>query len=648
MSSSDLGNDEERVQDFFNAIHGYGPFIYSLHCESTFEDIKEAYERVFENLKQNPKLLEQYVRSALDRPWFERMLETLGSAETKAVDAAISINKSGIYKIKYDKVHNEEEIKILSSQDVVSLDYIQTIKESSDSKRDMNKHLGLNDLKDLYNWLMLIVRKEKPQEAAPVDGFERTIRNIETLASYFVSLYNSGCSFFHGWSVVIRTISSQRSLPAIEVHFGGTHFDPLVSSNDTCDFDLSSLCLSMESIKRKWESYVFDTRKKHSALNFFNGQQLRILCSSLAQSQFTNDTALFYLQTLNANLTFEKVQAVLDDYKEQQCEEERAKTDSIHDSCDSDDSSETVDEASRLIGVLEALKKYRYDETLAKAALFMTGFTTESEALNWIIDNQDENEVAIENHARQFDQHYASLAPTENTKKSDQDEPLFSHLAHNVERRFDSYLSKQNQLQGLINLQQLDFILRGCIGEVVKANEFMPRHMKNGQPNLVVCRSRSDILPQVVSMYRFILIHSLPEYTQILMCSSDTTSEEVEIFVLRALQDRNSKVYSMVFADELEINCVHYLEKLLFEKLNDVARTYKLVVFVRDETSPVSEFLEKFKTKLEAESTACIRQYICANLKTGANKIDIYKSRLITSTQPSSGSTFSFSFQLLY
>ena len=611
LSSTDLGNGEERVQDFFNALNGYRPFIYDLSSESTFDDIKEAYQGVFENIKENPKLLEQYTKASKDSAWFERVLETLGSAETKAVDTAVHINEGGTYRIKYDKLFSENDFETLTTQDVVTLDYIPRIKENFDSKEsNVSKHCTLNDLKDLYNWLMLIVRKEKPEEALIVDTFERTFHNIETLASLFVSLRHSGCSFFHGWSAVVRTTSPQKTLPVIEVHFGVRFLEPLVSSSETCDFDLSQLCMAMESMKRKWENYVFDMRSNHSALNYFNGQQLRVLCSSLAEPQFTNETALFYLQMLDANISFENVQVILDEYDEYQDQVERNRPDSVCESAENDDietAEVPVDEVSRMIGTLEALKMHGWNENQAKAALYMTGFTSESLALNWIIDNQDEDDLDFESYSLLFDQHYASLASTGNYENSHtEDGPPVSYLAHNIEKRFDEYLkmSQQNRVGGLINLEQLDFILQRCIKEPNKTNQLLPIHMKNGKPNLVVCKSRAEILPQVLSLYQFIHSDSLPKYTQVLMCSSDTNSEELEVFVLRALKDPNKKVYSMVFADELDVNCANHLENL-FEKLRDVERTYKLVVFVHDETSPVVEVLERLHINFAAMKFAC-------------------------------------------
>ena len=97
-----------------------------------------------------------------------------------------------------------------------------------------------------------------------------------------------------------------RNEPSLEIHFGGKDLKPLHGFCAETNADLSDLCSVLESIKMKWQDYVFRMRTQHPVLNRFNVQQLKVISTSLAKAKRTSEPveeiALYYMRSLNEKL----------------------------------------------------------------------------------------------------------------------------------------------------------------------------------------------------------------------------------------------------------------------------------------------------------------------------------------------------------
>ena len=448
-----------------------------------------------------------------------------------------------------------------------------------------------------------------------------------------------------------------RNEPSLEIHFGGKDLKPLHGFCAETNADLSDLCCVLESIKVKWQDYVFRMRNKHPILNQFNVQQLKVISTSLAKAKRTlepvDDVALYYLWSLNMKLSAFDIQRYIDEIGE---ENEMGTDDSDEDmDVDQQDGVSNlakitdeacVDKRSELLSIISSLKEeFDDNEVLAKAAVQATDATGYDDALNWVIDNQDGEDI-IETLAAKFDEYYDSLELEETENDSSSMDVLDAQSVHRefsakLEKLFDGYLLdlKENALSDFMNLYQVGRILSRCTKEQTLDDDSkrMPGHLKPGRLHLIVCENRKNLLPQVLSLYRFSNRQRLPDYSQVLLCNFRTTIQELEVFLLRSTLDPQCRVYSIAFADDLTANCADHLEKLLFETITGNTNKYNLVVFCCDESSQVSVILEKHQSKLGCESDEALRNYICENLRNEANEVDEYRARLVTSTQPSSG-----------
>ena len=656
LSAGEVLYDIERVKFFHDAVFGYAPFIYDLGPGCNFDNVRKAYKKVFGTLKKDKDLPYKYADSARNQSWFEKALETQGSVEKSSLEKALLINKSGEYSISYKPSRDNDKV-LISVEDVISLKYEEKTGSSSENNEQLKeRYLTLSELRDLLSRLMLIVGREKHEQAQNVDTFITTFQNIERLAAAFVVLFNSGCSFFQNWRALVRNRPG-RNEPSLEIHFGGRDLKPLHGFYAETNAELSDLCSVLESIKVKWRDYVSRMRTKHPILNQFNVQQLKVISASLAKAKRTlepvEEVALYYMRSLNDKLIALDIQRFIDESGEEN-EMEVENLDGDMDVDQREDVSNLakitdeacVDKRSQLLSIISSLKEdFGDNETLAKAAVQATDGTGYDDALNWIMDNQDEEDL-VETLAAKFDEYYNSLQLEETENDSSimgvlDPQSVHREFSAKLEKLFDGYLLdlKENALSDFMNLHQVGRILSRCTKEQTPddGSKRMPGHLKPGRPHLIVCEKRKDLLPQVLSLYRFGNRQRLPDYSQVLLCNSRTTIQELEVFLMRSTGDPECRVYSIAFADDLTAKCGDHLEKFLFETMTDNTNEYNLVVFCCDESSQVSVILEKYKSKLGCESDEDLRNYICENLRTKTNKVDEYRARLVTSTQPSSG-----------
>ena len=280
MYAGEWAYELDKVNCFHDAVLGYAPFLFELNSHSSSSEVQAAYKKVFAKLKVDPRLPEKYEDSARHLLWFEEALDSHGSTETSSIETASKINNSGEYIVTYAPVSNTTRKVIIKTEDAVKLQY-------KEAKTEEIEKMNLDELRELLSRLMLIAGKDRQDIAESVSFFTMTFQYIEWLASSYVALYNAGCPFFNTWSVRIKTkwnenISNDSNI--VQIKFG-ERGNSLFSNSCETIVELSSLCIVMESIKTKWEDYVFAMRCQHPVLNEFNIQQLSTLCSGLTKKK---------------------------------------------------------------------------------------------------------------------------------------------------------------------------------------------------------------------------------------------------------------------------------------------------------------------------------------------------------------------------
>ncbi|XP_072028883.1 E3 ubiquitin-protein ligase rnf213-alpha-like isoform X2 [Amphiura filiformis] len=142
------------------------------------------------------------------------------------------------------------------------------------------------------------------------------------------------------------------------------------------------------------------------------------------------------------------------------------------------------------------------------------------------------------------------------------------------------------------------------------ASEFHT-YFKENRPNLVICKER-DVFTTVLSFYRGSV---LPTQEEILVCSTDTTVEEVSLLWRRSIADSsNQRIFCLVHAERLEYNVSVECANLLHE-LTQKPTGCRLVVVCSLEEEHHSHMvtkLDQFRVELPSQiwSTKGIQQYL--------------------------------------
>ncbi|XP_034268690.1 E3 ubiquitin-protein ligase RNF213 [Pantherophis guttatus] len=108
----------------------------------------------------------------------------------------------------------------------------------------------------------------------------------------------------------------------------------------------------------------------------------------------------------------------------------------------------------------------------------------------------------------------------------------------------------------------------------------LPQGLHTRQPNLILC-PRSEILVSTISIYMNSPEEMLPSYDEGLLCTPQTSYEQVELFMRRCLTPNNKekKIYTLLFADELSYDVSYKLEELYQNLHLKHSSDYHLVIF---------------------------------------------------------------------
>lgn len=125
--------------------------------------------------------------------------------------------------------------------------------------------------------------------------------------------------------------------------------------------------------------------------------------------------------------------------------------------------------------------------------------------------------------------------------------------------------------------------------------------LKCGKPNLIVC-PQNEVVPMLFTLYMVDMNMPLPTRNEVLLCTEQTTKEEVDIFFRRALfqseQDQNERIFCLMNADKLQYDASEQSLKDVTEYIKSAKGEYKLVIICSSEyeyKSPMISALDKYR-----------------------------------------------------
>ncbi|KAL7825428.1 hypothetical protein AOLI_G00326350 [Acnodon oligacanthus] len=400
--------------------------------------------------------------------------------------------------------------------------------------------------------------------------------------------------------------------------------------------ELKGICKSLQACLEKWVNYTKVHRDEYYYLNYFTAKQLSTLSGSMAdmkKHQPVSSRILNMLSFVKENVAVADLQHAFTSALKSPIQNA--------DSMDAQ-SSQIKDYLVRFPELINYVVKAGYTEASAKAAVMFCqhsgdGLKNEGvdEVMDCVFENVDDDEW-VEEWSVKYDEEQENVLQSQlkftGGHTPEQLKPAFTMSADEMAKMFENLNSCQEKimllwdtycgkLSGLVSDKYIGLDL---LGETLKqmahgvdpVRRELTRLLDKGKPNLVSCNS-VEMLPQCLSLY-LSAEQPLPTYDEILICTPETTVEEVELIIRRAVQSgsRHEKIYSLLNAENLNPEVARVLESRFChlsqnQKIAE-AREYSFVIFcnAKAHQSYVLTAFDEYRKVLQAREYKEIQQLL--------------------------------------
>lgn len=189
-------------------------------------------------------------------------------------------------------------------------------------------------------------------------------------------------------------------------------------------------------------------------------------------------------------------------------------------------------------------------------------------------------------------------------------------LSARLECIWECYMSNMGSfLPNCLDIDTLGMWLKNLAsrGRECVTRDFPQDLLCVGQPNLITC-PHSEVLSSALAIYMNSPEQPLPTFDEVLLCTSQTSAEQVGLFLRRCLIPchRGEKIYTMLYADELSYDVSCRAEEL-FQHLQHYNSSYRLIILCnceRDNSYLPSAFSHYKVHMIPQRSRAEIQRYL--------------------------------------
>ncbi|KAK5851292.1 hypothetical protein PBY51_002095 [Eleginops maclovinus] len=573
ISAGENDTEIDQVACFHDAVMGYAPLLYSLSPHAGFQEFLKCAKQVWETQNRDEKLPDKLRESTRLLNWLKALKETHGSVEQSSLSLASSINADGVYHIGWSDENTEKRCL----QNMIQV----TIKRGTEEKS-----YKLEDLLELQNKLMLMSSKgEHGREQ--VNRFTEVFEGVQRLGTILLQMQTSGNMLFREWHAEVQCCPQQQE-PCIKATFLSLQGKEMVYHGEVTE-QLQKLNHSMDGCKDKWRSFISEMRSSFNLLNHYTSEQIVYLCHwihKVCHRQAPVPPQLWFL------LFPIKPQCTLTDVRDAFCNAA-----SIHSKNDEEEEYiEFENEDQSVLSMDSTPASPGQSEDDIEEALDLMDFSSEDEDAGVLKCDDDTAEGSLPGHTDdKMNCNEDSLEKLWCKFKNDMPQYLDDYLDIPSLANFLSCLSEMNQQQTMRNL---------------------PLVLQEGKPNLVICPS-AEVFATVLSFYMQSPDQPLPSTDEVLVCKEETTEEEVEIFLRRALGQGSEgnwqKIYSLVNPGLLGYD-VSEASGELFEFLERSTNPhYRLIIVspVEHQHRYVPSFFSNYKVQAGMSLTAeTARKYL--------------------------------------
>ncbi|KAI4801198.1 hypothetical protein KUCAC02_000123 [Chaenocephalus aceratus] len=572
ISAGENDTEIDQVACFHDAVMGYAPLLYSLSPEAGFQEFLKCAQQVWDTQNRDDKLPDKLRESTRLLAWLKALKETHGSVEQSSLSLASSINADGVYHIGWCDENTEKRCL----QNMIRV----TIRGTEE------KSYKLEDLLELQNKLMLMSSKgEHGREQ--VNRFTEVFEGVQRLGTILLQMQTSGNMLFRDWHAEVKCCPQQQQ-PCIKATFLSLQGKEMAYNGEVTE-QLQKLTHSMDSCKDEWCSFISEMRSSFNLLNHYTSEQMVYLCHwihKVCQHQAPVPPQLWLL------LFPIKPQCTPTDVREAYINAA-----SIHSKRDEEEEDvEFVNEDQSVLSLDSTPASPGHSEEDREEVLDLMDFSSEDEYDGVLKCHNDAAEGALPGH-------------TDDKMNCDEDslEKLWCKFKNDMSRYLDEHLD----IPSLANFLS-------CLSEMNQEQTIrnLPPVLLEGKPNLVICPS-AEVFTTILSFYMQSPDQPLPSTDEVLVCKEETTEEEVEIFLRRALGQGSEgnwqKIYSLVNPGLLGYD-VSEASGELFDFLERSANPhYRLIIVspVEHQHRYVPSFFSNFKVQAGMNLTAeTARKYL--------------------------------------
>ena len=404
------------------------------------------------------------------------------------------------------------------------------------------------------------------------------IKELDSRITFLEDDETVNCSFFREMFKSITSLSILVKTLHLSGHFNYRQYTLELPCTSKSLIHLNKLIQDAREMLEVWTQQLHKARMDYYYLNYYTPTQIVSLQRELYKFQSSGKLDTKHLNLLSIIKQDVRVDEIIS------CMEKAGCTMSV-DLCSGGTLFSSVGLAVKICSISSPIKEERTENI----TIFPTGFTQEEKELCEDIsetavvsiqivikrvaylkeNNMELNRTQIKTYCLSRSSDDVSIESEQIAVKPTESEPKVR----------GSFLSLRNLgtfLKYLIN----------CNHEILKIAHEFPQNFCHSMPNLI-CVQSSTIIQTLLSLYLGAEgNHPLPYNNEILFCSSETTSEEVDMFWRRALFDPNTNhLYCIVYIEKL----VHQVAAKSVSQLNEHLNTQshhesKLVLLCTDQS----------------------------------------------------------------
>ncbi|XP_072098539.1 E3 ubiquitin-protein ligase rnf213-alpha-like isoform X2 [Mobula birostris] len=602
ISAGENDMEVDRVACFHDAIMGYSPFIYGLQQKTSFPELMTSVNKIQKALKSDPGLPEKLRDSARYLEWLKTLKECHGSVETSSLSLAAAINNKGVYAV--GNIAQQHKGK-LSLGDVLCLHlYDESTKEW--------KIYALEELVELQNKLMLMSGK-RPCGKEEVARFMENFNNVQRLGKAFIELYSSGNMLYRKWTAEVYC--SKESNVCLTMNFNAKDVECLRIRGDVSE-QLQVLCRELEACLQDWCEYMEKKRATFYHLNYYTAEQIVYLCSELgrfAAGKPLSEQVIAMLSFIKPHCTAREIRSIV---RQADLSSENSKDE------EEIDTQQEVDECEEVVVSFE-------DTTLANAspqeqsppraciqAFIQRDHEGHQNSFYW---HEEPAELQHPETGHLDDIEAAELVSEEGygagiSKTTYQ--PEDASLPTAIALLWNKFM--ENMTAFLIDHLDIasfgELLSRLSTLNVKAVRRHPPPSMHQGRPNLIVC-PQPEVLTAALCIYMQNEEQPLPTYDEVLLCSEETTCQEVELFLRRALSrgSQERKIYTLIHADCLNYETSVRFGELFEELMHHCNPEYQLAVIIdaKRQHCYIPSYLRQYKVPTGLNiKTEAIQKYL--------------------------------------